>query len=421
MASTIAPVSTTEIGWAGNTAGYWASPGDEETPELQWPNSTRIYDLMRRQDAQVSSVLRAVTLPVRRTTWRLDPAGARPEVVALVAEDLGLPLQDGTMSAPLRTRDRFSWSAHLRTALLMLPYGHMYFEQVYRIDERGQARLRKLAPRMPRSIAKITVARDGGLVSITQHMAAGALTGGTPPPPIPVTNLVAYINDQEAGNWLGSSVLRSCYKHWLVKDRLIRTQAQSIDRNGMGVPLYTGAPGETDLEPGRRLAEQWRSGASAGAAIPDGADLVLRGVEGQVLDADKVIRYHDESIARAVLAHFLNLGDKTGSYALGSTFADFFIMSLQTLADQVADIVQAHVIEDLVDANWGPDERAPQLVFDEIGSRRDATAEAIRALLDSGAITADPSMEQFLRITYGLPPRTTAAPVAVDDPQGAVA
>ena len=30
--------------------------------------------------------------------------------------------------------------------------------------------------------------------------------------------------------------------------------------------------------------------------------------------------------------------------------------------------------------NWGPDEPAPRIVFDEIGSRRDATAEAIKVL-----------------------------------------
>jgi hypothetical protein len=31
------------------------------------------------------------------------------------------------------------------------------------------------------------------------------------------------------------------YKHWLIKDRLLRTWAQTIDRNGMGLPVYTGA------------------------------------------------------------------------------------------------------------------------------------------------------------------------------------
>jgi hypothetical protein len=69
---------------------------------------------MRRTDAQVASVLRAVTLPIRRT-WRVDPNGARDEVAELVAADLGLPLvgDDGEIAADGRTKDRFSWAEHL--------------------------------------------------------------------------------------------------------------------------------------------------------------------------------------------------------------------------------------------------------------------------------------------------------------------
>jgi hypothetical protein len=60
----------------------------------------------------------------------------------------------------------------------------------------------------------------------------------------------------------------------------------------------------------------------------------LVGVDGDLPDADTPIRYHDEQIARAVLAHFLNLGTQTGSWALGTTFADFFTLSLQSVASR---------------------------------------------------------------------------------------
>ena len=69
----------------------------------------------------------------------------------------------------------------------------------------------------------------------------------------------------------------------------------------------------------------------------------------------------------------------------------------------IADVTQQHVIDDLVDANWGMDEPAPRLVFDEIGSKAPATAEAIKQLIDCGALSADPALEAFLRATYGLP------------------
>jgi hypothetical protein len=404
-----APVN--EIGYAHVPTSWWTYDDIETTPELQWPRSVIVYDQMRRQDAQVASVLRAVTLPVRRTPWRVDPAGARARVTQFVADELGLPVVGKQPKPVPRTRDRFSWSEHLQQALLMLPFGYMFFEQVYRVDPGGdRAHLRKLAPRMPRSIERITVDKDGGLISITQCAAIGAQTS---PQPIPVDRLVAYVHDREGGNWLGSSLLRPAYKHWLIKDRLLRVDAQTIERNGMGVPLYKGADGETDLSAGLTMAKSWRAGESAGSSIPFGADMVLRGVEGTLPNAQPSIRYHDEQIARAVLAHFLNLGTQTGSWALGTTFADFFTLSLQTLAQQIADVATQHIIEDLVDINFGPAEPAPRIVFDEIGSRQAATAAALKALRDAGLVIPDEQLEQAIRQQYGLPapdPATAVTP-----------
>jgi len=393
-----APIS--EIGYAHQPGSWWTTD-DEPTPELRWPESVAVYDAMRSQDSQVGSVLRAVTYPLRRTPWRIDPAGARDEVVRLVAEDLGLPVAGQNPEPMPRTRDRFSWPEHLRLALLMLPFGHMFFEQVYRIDGQGRARLRKLAERMPRTIERVDVAPDGGLISITQFSSKT----GDRARPIPVDRLVAYVLEREGGNWLGRSVLRSCYKNWLIKDRLLRVQAQTIERNGMGVPLYEGAEGEADLTKGAQMAQAWRAGQSAGSAIPHGAKMRLLGVEGDLPDADKPIRYHDEQIARAVLAHFLNLGTQTGSWALGTTFADFFTLSLQTLAQQVADTATQHIVEDLVDLNFGESEPAPRVVFDEIGSRQAATAQALKLLADAGILLPDRSLEEAARQAYGLPPK----------------
>ena len=405
-----APVNEIGYAHASGSANWWVIADEEPTPELQWPRSVSVYDAMRSQDAQVASVLRAVSLPVRRTPWRIDPAGARSEVVQLVAQDLGLPIVGENPAPAARTRERFSWPEHLRLALLMLPFGHMFFEQVYRIEQ-GRARLRKLAPRMPRTIEALDVAADGGLVSITQVSAKA----GKQQRPIPVDRLVAYVHDREGGNWLGKSLLRPAYKHWLIKDRLLRVQAQTIERNGMGIPVYEGAEGETDLSEGLKMAKAWRAGESAGSATPNGAKLRLAGVEGELPDANPAIRYHDEQIARAVLAHFLNLGTQTGSWALGTTFADFFTLSLQTLAQQVADTATQHIVEDLVDVNFGEAEPAPRVVFDEIGSRQAATAQAIKLLADAGILLPDRSLEEAARQQFGLPPKDNPPPAPPAD------
>jgi hypothetical protein len=410
-----APVN--EIGYANAAQSFWSYDETETTPELQWPQSVAVYEQMRTQDAQIVSVLRAVSLPVQRTPWRIDPAGAKARVTQFVGDELGLPVV-GKQPRPVpRTRDRFSWAEHLEQALLMLPFGHMFFEQVYRVEPGGdRAHLRKLAPRMPRSIEEIKVAEDGGLVYIKQYSAkAGAQTKA-----IPVGRLVAYVHQREGGNWKGRSLLRPAYKNWLLKDRLLRVDAQTIERNGMGVPLYTGAEEEKDLTKGAAMAQAWRSGANAGAAIPYGATMRLAGVDGELPDRLGSIRYHDEQIGRAVLAHFLNLGTQTGSWALGTTFADFFTLSLQTLASQIADVATQHIVEDLVDVNFGTTEPAPRVVFDEIGSRQAATAQALKALADAGLIDPDEVLKAGVRQQYGLPapdPATaTPKPAPVGQP-----
>jgi hypothetical protein len=391
---------TGEIGYANPSEDFWAYDETETTPELQWPQSVQVFEQMRTQDSQCVSVLRAVTLPVRRTPWRIDPAGAKARVAQFVADELGLPLVGKKPKPVPRTRDRFSWSEHLEQALLMLPFGHMYFEQVYRVEPGGdRAHLRKLAPRMPRSIEEIKVASDGGLVYIKQYSAKT----DAPVRPIPVDRLVAYVHDKEGANWKGRSLLRPAYKNWLLKDRLLRVDAQTIERNGMGVPRYTGAEGEEDLSKGAAMAQAWRAGANSGAGIPYGAQLDLVGVTGELPDRLGSIRYHDEQIGRAVLAHFLNLGTQTGSWALGTTFADFFTLSLQTLAQQIADVATQHIVEDLVDVNFGTTEPAPRVVFDEIGSRQAATAQALKALADAGLIDPDEVLKAGVRQQYGLP------------------
>lgn len=402
-----------ELGYQVDQLPGWARLGldaDEDNPQLQWPLSAKTYDRMRREDSQVGSVLRAVTLPIRSTEWLIDPSGANEDVVEFVAANLGLPVRGRAVEMPLRRRDRFSWSEHLRLALLELVFGHSFFEQVYR-EEDGRLWLRKLAWRPPRTISKIDVARDGGLVSIEQ---SGSLGRGVT---IPVDRLVAYVNDREGGNWVGQSLLRGAYKNWLLKDRLLRGQALTVERNGLGVPVHTQAPIpeaiksrddreawlKQQAEDGLAVARGFRAGETAGVSLPNGASLSLKGVEGDLPDTDKPIRYHDEQIARAVLAHFLNLGTETGSWALGSTFADFFTNSLNAVAEHVADVTQQHVVEDLVDVNFGASVRAPLLVCEPIGAQHPATSTAIKELIDAGAVTPDEALEAHVRARFALP------------------
>lgn len=395
----------------------------ERVPDLQWPASVETFTRMVREDSRVSSMYTAITLPIRRTPWRIDPAGARDEVAEFVARNLNLPVVgEGDAPRQTRTRGRFSWAQHLQQALTSLIYGHSVFEQVYwPANADGMVELRKLASRPQRTIADWHVALDGGLVSIEQYAPASdaKTVYGIAPVTLPINRLVVYTRDMEPGQWVGNSLLRPSYKHWLLKDELIRYQAVAIRRNGMGVPIGESPEGASQEEVDKlaEIAQSYRGGDNAGAALPAGAKLNLLGVQGNLPDIQAAIAYHDNMIAIAGLAHFLNLSGG-GSYALASVQADTFVQSVQTFAESIRDIAQSHVVEDIVDINWGTSEPAPRLVFDEIGSRTDATAASLKMLVEAGLLSPSIFDEQAVRQRLGFPAKPADEPVATPQTPG---
>ena len=381
----------------------------DDNRALVFPRSAHTFAKMLREDAQVTAIFRAVSLPIRRANWQLDANGAPPEIVSHVAEDLRLRVRGDDPHKPLAPRaGRVSWEKHLEQALYALVFGHMFFEQVYEVGRDGREHLRKLAPRWPGTLTKINVADDGGLESIEQD--ASGVGKRSDSPKIPVSRLVAYCFDDMGGLWHGRSILRPAYKNWKIKDELLRLELNTLDRNGMGVPVYTGSDltndPEGDLERGQEIVEGFRSGETAGASIPFGAKLEVKGTSGQLISPREAIAYHDNMMARSVMAHVLNLDGKGGAYALASTQNDLLVQSLQTMAEWVQDVATQHVVEDLVRVAFPEhDGLMPQLVFDPIASKKEISPGDLAGLLNAKAIFADKDLEEDLRRRYTLPPK----------------
>jgi hypothetical protein len=395
---------THDIGHLDSNYGQWYGDLLEQIPALTWPLSAQTYALMRH-DPQLTAVLAAYTLPIRRAAWAVDPAGCRDEVVQLVADDLGLPILGAdTEPGPARRRG-VRWADHLRVALQSLTFGFMPFERRYQIVN-GQARLINLGERMPHTIGAIQLNPNETVQSITQNLAAVK--------PIPANRLAWYVHEREGANWTGRSILRASYGAWLLKHETWRVHATSIRRFGMGVPSVTAPPGGTPAQvaDANRLASAMRVGDRAGAGLPDGFKLAITGMTGSVPDALGFIHYLDQQMSRSALAGLMDLGDTSnGSRALGDSFLNLFLLSLQAVAEEIAETATSGqegmpgIVTNLVDLNWGEDEPAPKVVVQEVGSRQEVTAEALDMLLKSGAISPDPHLEAFVRDAYKLPER----------------
>jgi hypothetical protein len=381
----------------------------DPNPDLHFPTSIPVYDEMRSTDGQVGSLLSAINLPILAARWQLQGANVRPEVLKFVQTELGLDVPDEGLE---RARKHgIVWLDHLETALLALPFGFMPFEQVYEpgpptaeqegITESIVLHLRKLAPRLPRTVSNIFVGRDGGLFGI----------GQTPLDPkakedifIPVERLVFYCHKREGADWSGRSVLRTVYKNWMIGDKILRLSAQIIERNGMGIPtLYYDAAkvSKTDAD---QIMQDVRAGATAALTLPDGgAKFELTGVAGRTVDPLPHMKYHDEKIAESALAMFKTLGHDSGARSLGDTFVDIFTQAVQSIANYFARTATEHIIRDLVELNFGPEEPYPTLTAGDLSANRAITTTAIKELVDAKIVVPDQPLEDFMRAANGLP------------------
>jgi hypothetical protein len=365
-----------------------------------------------RTDAQIYSLLQALFLPIRRSRWVIDPNGSRDEVTELVATALGLPIR-GVDEPASRKRMRFNHDMHLEHALLSLVYGYMFFETVGEINESATRwELTKLAPRMPQSISNINLNKQNSeLESIQQWPRPGEPQMG---PKIPANVLAPYIWGREGANWTGQSILRSCYKPWILKDRALRVDAMKNERFGMGIPVGTaplGATRETVMQYAT-MARATRADGMAGVGLPNGGTLGIQGVTGNLPDIMASIDYYDTQMARAFLAMFSLLGQtKTGSRALGESFVDFFKMGVDATAGWYKNTTNKHVVENMIDWNFGIDENAPLLTWDEDPESR-ITATDFVALVDAGCIVVDDEVRTWLTDRWGIsdPGPTTPTP-----------
>jgi hypothetical protein len=394
----ISSAPRTDLGYLSDTYGASVSFVDtlETVADLTWPLSVITYGRMRN-DTQLTAVLNAYTLPLRAAPKHVDPAGCRDEVVQTVADDLGLSiLGSGDEPGPARRRG-IDFSEHFRLATLHLAFGHMPFEQRYEIRD-GKARLAALGERLPQTIRNIELDSYGNLKGIQQN-ASSTL--------IPADHMVWYAREREGAAWQGRSMLRPAYGPWLLKHEAMRIFATSSRRFGMGVPTVEAPAGATpaQISQAQALASAARVGDTAGAGLPSGFVFKLTGLTGSVPDVLAFIRYLDSQMAQMALASLLSLDSSpNGSRALGDTWMDLLLLSLNSIAgDMAAELTKLSV--QMVDYNWGEDEPAPRIVIGDVGSRPEATAESLKALMDAGAISPDPALEEWARERWTLPER----------------
>lgn len=393
----------------------------EDVPELFWPRSIQTLDHMRT-DSQLAALLTSVIYGITQLRYIIEPNGARPSLVKEISEDLALPIKGKDDQPIQRMKRRFSHHKFQGQAMLAAIFGHAYFEQNGDIVD-GKWRLRKMFNIMPRTIAQINVDDDGSLVNVVQWAGRNVFGGQPRPPfgtaePIPVDRLTAFIFNQEGYNWHGRSMMRDCFKDYTIKDRLLRVEAINHERAG-GIPYGVAPQGATaaEIEDINQMMQQFRIGETAGGAVPFGTEIKIARGTGSEINAT-IMRY-DQAMARRFLLMLANLaqgGQHVGSYALGETFEDFFLVGQRAIAQWYCDVVNEHIIEDIADWNYGEDEEFVPKITWERTTEDSLGTEQLATLVQRGVIIVDDELENAIRYKYQLPKRTSPRPPEVVGP-----
>lgn len=377
--------------------------GEDFNPEMDGQTAIKNLDEMRRGDSQVHAALEVVKLPIRTADYELDPSDPDDPQAEEIAEFVQWCLFEGMTT---------TWDDLIRQALLMLDFGFMLFEKVWTLAEDGPYKdrviLAKLAPRPPRTIWQWFTDEDGALISIKQL----AVKAGTYQfLDIPAEKLVRFTFQQEGDNFTGISMLRSAYPHWLIKKNLYLIDAIRATRFGVGIPRAKLKPGyKPTVEDREALALMLQGMSSHQHAYliePEQVDvdiLMPQGVQGgaQLLPS---IEHQNQQITRNILAQFLDMGGKAsgGSRALGASAMDFFLNAIESIAEQICDVLNKQLIKELVDMNFTvskyPTLRPVGIQETDVKS----LATAAQALAAAGLLTPDKKTENTFRNLLNLP------------------
>lgn len=373
-----------------------------EDYEPAWADNwqrVEIVETMRRGDARVAQLLKAVKAPMLAAEFDVECGSDDPrdqEILEFVRKNL--------FEMKGRTFKKF-----FREALTCLDFGYSVFEQLYEQRD-GKIWLKDLAPRIQHSILKFKL--DNGQRGVVQVLRTDEAKNTYPQ--IPINKCLIFTNDMEGDDITGISLLRYCFKHWYMKNNFYQIAAIGIERFSIGVPMITlpeGA-GEKDYTRANDIVKNLRVNEASGIVLPNEKwkidILVPKGKASGGSELKDSIEHHDLMILQAGLCAFLNLGTTdTGSFALSQDARGFFLTYVQDRMSGYVEELNKQVIERLLELNNMKPSKPIKVTFTNLGeSDKTAMAAWLKTLVDAGMIKVDSKLMEWVTDNFGLPELT---------------
>ena len=402
---------------------------EEFLTNLRGQRGAKIYREMADNDPTIGSMLFAIEKVITRLEWRIDPYSDNSHDGDITPEDKEVA---AFVESCLNDMSE-SWDSTISQMLSMLIFGYSYHEIVYKVrngdnkDPRHKSKFndgrigwRKMPIRAQETLFRWMMDDDGGIQGMIQ---VDPSSGGIHH--IPIEKALLFRTSSQKNNPEGRSILRNAYRSWYFKRRIEEIEAIGIERDLAGLPvayvppefLSSNATAEqaSVLSTMKDIVTSIKRNEQEGIVMPSMYDdqghkvfdLVLLSSGGsRQFDTDKIIQRYDQRIAMSILSDFILLGsDRVGSYALGTSKMDLWSMAVDSIAKNIAEVMNQHAIPRLLKLNGMDISRAPYLTYGEVSHvDLNEIAGFVGNLVQTGAIVPDPKLEEYLRDLAGLPP-----------------
>jgi len=402
---------------------------EEFLVNLRGIRGSRVYREMADNDPTIGSMLFAIEKVITRLEWRVDPYSDDSKDGDTSPED-----KEAAAFVESCLHDMSdSWDQTLSQILSMLVFGYSYHEIVYKIRggdvkdpkrkskyDDGKVGWRKLPIRSQETLFRWDIDDDGGIQAMIQ---VDPSQGGIHT--IPIEKALLFRTTTQKNNPEGRSILRNAYRPWFFKRRIEEIEAIGIERDLAGLPVafvppeYLSSTATVDqqqvLAAITSIVQNVKRNEQEGIIFPTVYDeqghkmfdlQLLSSGGSRQFDTDKIIQRYDQRMSMSILSDFILLGhDRVGSYALGSSKMDLWSMAVDSIAKNIAEVMNQYAIPRLLKLNGMDVSRAPFLTYGEV-SHVDLTeiSDFVTKLAQAGVLVSDPKLEDYLRDLAGLPP-----------------
>lgn len=383
-------------------AGYFT---EEYLQQLRGRKGAKVYDEMRRSEAQVAMLMNAIMNPIKAGNWEFESADSDEVPNADLHEDL----------VEYCAKEMIDFETHIHEALTFLIFGYSIFEVVnnvvYNHPKFGTFNgLKGLAFRSQKTIERwIVDPASGDLKTVEQWVLGDLAPNRGTILEMPANFLLVVTLQKEGDNYEGIPVLRPMYGPWFRKNLYLKIAGIGLEKNAIGTPLGTipaGKQTQDQIDNFKSILSNFTAHESAYIMKPEGWEVEILKSDFDATKVKEMIVLENTEMINTVVANFLALGTSggSGSFALGTDLSDFFLSGIQNYANVIAGVWNRQLIPQLVKLNFGPQAAYPKLKVTGINDKAGKElADIIGILTDKKVIKPDDKLEAYARKAYDLP------------------